>query len=102
MKKVASKIGGQVISIDGENLKNSDDRVKGQKSLHMVSPKGYRSPYAWVSSHRLLIGQVKTNQKSNEITAIPKPLELIELKGLVVTLSDFLPSHRELAFQRGL
>lgn len=78
MKEAASKIGGQVISIDGKNLKNSYDRAKGQKSLHMVS--------AWVSSHRLLIGQVKTSQKSNEITAIPKLLELIDIRGHIVTI----------------
>ncbi|MEO0011639.1 MAG: hypothetical protein RLZZ535_28 [Cyanobacteriota bacterium] len=77
MKEAAAKIGAQIISIDGKSFNGSYDREKDQKSLHMVS--------AWVSSHHLLLGQVKTEKKSNEITAIPKLLELIDIKGQIVT-----------------
>jgi predicted transposase YbfD/YdcC len=78
MREAAVQIGAQIISIDGKSLNNSYDREKGQKSLHLVS--------AWVSSHQLLLGQVKTEEKSNEITAIPKLLDLIDIKGHIVTI----------------
>jgi predicted transposase YbfD/YdcC len=90
MKEAAAKIGAQIISIDGKSFNNSYDREKGQKSLHMVS--------AWVSSHHLLLGQVKTAKKSNEITAIPKLLELIDIKGHIVTI-DAMGAQKKIANQ---
>jgi predicted transposase YbfD/YdcC len=90
MKEAAAKIGAQIISIDGKSFNGSYDREKGQKSLHMVS--------AWVSSHHLLLGQVKTEQKSNEITAIPKLLELIDIKGQIVTI-DAMGAQKKIAQQ---
>ena len=90
MKEAATKIGAQVISIDGKSFNGSYDREKGQKSLHMVS--------AWVSSHYLLLGQVKTEKKSNEITAIPKLLEMIDIKGHIVTI-DAMGAQRKIAEQ---
>jgi predicted transposase YbfD/YdcC len=90
MKEAAAKIGAQIISIDGKSFNNSYDREKGQKSLHMVS--------AWVSSHHLLLGQVKTAKKSNEITAIPKLLELIDVKGHIVTI-DAMGAQKKIANQ---
>jgi predicted transposase YbfD/YdcC len=90
MKEAAAKIGAQIISIDGKSFNNSYDREKGQKSLHMVS--------AWVSSHHLLLGQVKTAKKSNEITAIPKLLELIDVKGHIVTI-DAMGAQTKIANQ---
>jgi predicted transposase YbfD/YdcC len=90
MKEAAAKIGAQIISIDGKGFNGSYDREKGQKSLHMVS--------AWVSSHNLLLGQVKTDKKSNEITAIPKLLELIDIKGHIVTI-DAMGAQKKIAQQ---
>lgn len=90
MKEAATKIGAQIISIDGKSFNGSYDREKGQKSLHMVS--------AWVSSHHLLLGQVKTDKKSNEITAIPKLLELIDIKGHIVTI-DAMGAQKKIAQQ---
>jgi predicted transposase YbfD/YdcC len=90
MKEAAAQIGAQVISIDGKGFNNSYDREKGQKSLHMVS--------AWVSSHHLLLGQVKTEEKSNEITAIPKLLEMIDIKGHIVTI-DAMGAQKNIAKQ---
>jgi predicted transposase YbfD/YdcC len=90
MKEAAAQIGAQIISIDGKSFNNSYDREKGQKSLHMVS--------AWVSSHHLLLGQVKTAKKSNEITAIPKLLELIDIKGHIVTI-DAMGAQTKIANQ---
>ena len=90
MREAAANIGAQVISIDGKELRNSYDREKEQNSLHLVS--------AWVSSHHLLLGQVKTEEKSNEITAIPKLLELINIKGHIVTI-DAMGAQKKIAQQ---
>jgi predicted transposase YbfD/YdcC len=90
MKEAAANIGAQIISIDGKSFNGSYDREKSQKSLHMVS--------AWVSSHHLLLGQVKTEKKSNEITAIPKLLELIDIKGHIVTI-DAMGAQKKIAQQ---
>ncbi len=88
MKEAAAKIGAQLIAIDGKSFNGSYDREKGQKSLHMVS--------AWVSSHQLLLGQVKTEKKSNEITAIPKLLDLIDIRGHIVTI-DAMGAQKKIA-----
>ena len=62
---VVDQLGAQVIPIDGKCLKGSYDRNRKQSALHVVS--------AWASEHRLVLGQVKVENKSNEITAIPCP-----------------------------
>jgi len=54
---------GEVIPIDGKNIRGSYDREKGIKSRNLVT--------AWASQHQLILGQVKLDDKSNEITAIP-------------------------------
>jgi predicted transposase YbfD/YdcC len=69
---------GQVIAIDGKTLRRSHDRRRGKAALHMVS--------AWASANRLVLGQVATDAKSNEITAIPELLRLLDLKGCIVTI----------------
>ncbi len=68
----------QGVSIDGKTLRHSFDTAAGKSALHMVS--------AWASQLRLCLGQVAVDGKSNEITAVPKLLELLELSGAVVTL----------------
>lgn len=68
----------EVIAIDGKTLRGSGNRRKGQKALHIVS--------AWASHQGLLLGQVKTDEKSNEITAIPKLLKMIDVSGSTVTI----------------
>ncbi len=68
---------GEVIPIDGKTLRGA--KSKGKKSpFHMVS--------AWASKNNMVLGQVKVSEKSNEITAIPKLLELITVKGCIVTI----------------
>lgn len=67
-----------VIALDGKTLRRSFDTATGKSALHMVS--------AWASSARLVIGQVKTEEKSNEITAIPYLLDLLDVAGCVVTV----------------
>ena len=71
-------LGTQVIPIDGKCIKNSYDREQKKSALHVVS--------AWASEHRLALGQVKVSDKSNEITAIPALLELLDLAGCIITI----------------
>jgi predicted transposase YbfD/YdcC len=69
---------GQIIAIDGKMLRHSFDRGLGKAAIHMVS--------AWASVNRLVLGQLKVADKSNEITAIPELLKLLVLKGCIVTI----------------
>jgi len=67
-----------IIAIDGKTARGSFDKEKGKKAIHMVS--------AWACANNIVLGQMKVNDKSNEITAIPKLLELLEIKGAIVTI----------------
>ncbi len=69
---------GQVVAIDGKTLRRSFDRAAGKSAIHMVS--------AWATANRLSLGQVVVDAKSNEITAIPALLKLLELEGCLVTI----------------
>ena len=69
---------GEVVPIDGKRLRRSHDGRLGQAAIHMVS--------AWAEGSGLVLGQVKTDDKSNEITAIPQLLEMLTLKGCIVTI----------------
>ncbi len=76
------RCGGEVVNIDGKQLRGTRKKQKyqsdGQEGLRMLS--------AWAERNRVVLGQVKTDEKSNEITAIPKLLELLELRGCIVTI----------------
>jgi predicted transposase YbfD/YdcC len=69
---------GQVVAIDGKTLRKSYDDMDGKAAIHMVS--------AWASANHLVLGQVKVEAKSNEITAIPALLQAIEVAGCIVTI----------------
>lgn len=75
----------QVIPIDGKTIKGSYDRSKNQSALHCVS--------AWASENRLFLGQVKVEEKSNEITAIPSLLELLDISGSIITIDAMGTQH---------
>ncbi|NEO95956.1 MAG: ISAs1 family transposase, partial [Moorea sp. SIO3G5] len=78
VNSITQKLGVEVIAIDGKTLKQSYDRSQGQKALHIVS--------AWSSSHQLVLGQKKVQNKSNEITAIPDLIEMLEIEGSIITI----------------
>jgi predicted transposase YbfD/YdcC len=78
MTAVWERMGGQVIAIDGKVLRRSHDHGIGQAAIDMVS--------AWAAANRLVLGQVKVTDKSNEITAIPRLLEALEISGCIVTI----------------
>ena len=69
---------GQVIGIDGKQLSGSHDRSQGKRAIYMVS--------AWVEQNHLVLGQRQVAEQSNEITAIPELLRLLEIKGCIVTV----------------
>jgi predicted transposase YbfD/YdcC len=69
-------------------LRRSHDRAGGKAAIHMVS--------AWASANRMVLGQVKTDDKSNEITAIPELLRVLDLTGCIVTI-DALGCQRDIA-----
>lgn len=79
-----------VIAIDGKVLRRSFDAASAKSSLHMVS--------AWGCEQRLVLGQIATDAKSNEITAVPRLLEMLSLKGCIVTV-DALNCQRDIARQ---
>src|SRR5512142_1714082 len=80
--------GRRVIAIDGKSLRRSFDRAKGKSALHLV--------HAWAAANHLLLGQVAVDEKSNEITAIPELLKVLELSGAIVTI-DAMGCQKEIA-----
>ena len=82
--------GHSVIAIDGKVSRRSFDRASAKSALHMVS--------AWGCEERLVLAQVATDTKSNEITAVPKLLAMLSLKGTIVTV-DALNCQRAIARQ---
>lgn len=80
--------GGETVAIDGKTLRHSFDRAASKAAIHMVS--------AWANRNRLVLGQVKVDDKSNEITAIPKLLQMLDLTGVTVTI-DAMGCQKEIA-----
>lgn len=78
IEAVSEVTAGEVIAVDGKTLRGSHDRGRGQGALELVS--------AWANQTHLVLGQHKVAAESNEITAIPALLELLALKGCLVTL----------------
>ncbi len=81
---------GEVVALDGKTLRRSHDKSAGKAAIHMVS--------AWASQNRLVLGQVKVDDKSNEVTAIPELLRVLALQGCIVTL-DAMGCQTDIAAQ---
>src|SRR5664279_1209616 len=81
---VSEVMSSQVIAIDGKVLRRSQDKRNDKGAIDMVS--------AWATANRLVLGQVKVDEKSNEITAIPQLLEALEIAGCIVTI-DAMGCH---------
>lgn len=79
---------GKHIAVDGKTMRGSGDKASGDRALHMVS--------AWMSDAGLVVGQVATDKKSNEIEAIPRLLELLEVRDCTVTI-DAMGCQRAIA-----
>lgn len=87
VKAISEVTEGEVVAIDGKTLRGSFDRASSKAAITMVS--------AWASKTGLVLGQVKTDAESNEITAIPKLLEILHLEGCLVTI-DAIGCQREI------
>lgn len=79
---------GQLVAIDGKTLRRSFDAASGKSAIHMVS--------AWATANHISLGQVTVDEKSNEITAIPKLLQMLEISGCLVTI-DAMGCQTEIA-----
>lgn len=78
VKAISAQTAGRVVAIDGKTVRRSYDRRDNKAAIHMIS--------AWASADHLVLGQLKTDAKSNEITAIPELLQLLALEGGIVTI----------------
>jgi predicted transposase YbfD/YdcC len=83
-------VNDEIIAIDGKTLRRSHDKANEQKAIHMVS--------AFASKTGIVLGQEKVDKKSNEITAIPKLLDLLDIKGCIITI-DAMGTQRKIAEQ---
>lgn len=81
---------GQVVAVDGKSLRRSYDRTNGREAIHVVS--------AWAMESHLVLGQQTVQAKSNEITAIPKLLRLLDIAGCIITI-DAMGCQTEIATQ---
>lgn len=90
IRLLVDTLGVQVIAIDGKSVNGSYERESGKKALHFVS--------AWATEHRLVLAQTKVQDKSNEITAIPALIELLDIAGCIVTL-DAMGTQKTIAAQ---
>jgi predicted transposase YbfD/YdcC len=88
MQAVQEITASRLIAIDGKTLRGSYNRQDGKAAIHMVS--------AWATESKLSLGQVVVDEKSNEITAIPALLEVLELSGAIVTI-DAMGCQKEIA-----
>jgi predicted transposase YbfD/YdcC len=88
MKDVTEMSKGTVIAIDGKTMCGTADKNAGKRAIHIVN--------AWCSSNRLIVEQVKTDDKSNEITAIPELLDMLFIKGSIVTI-DAMGCQKDIA-----
>jgi predicted transposase YbfD/YdcC len=88
MQAVAETTAGEVVAIDGKALRHSFDKGRAKRAIHLVS--------AWATANGVVLGQRKVDAKSNAITAIPELLDLLALKGCIVTI-DAMGRQRTIA-----
>lgn len=88
VKEISRRSKGDIVAIDGKTARGAVESGQEKSSIHIVS--------AWTSQNNLFLGQVKTNEKSNEITAIPELLELLFLRGSIVTI-DAMGTQKHIA-----
>lgn len=81
---------GEVVPIDGKALRHSYDTELDQSAIHMVS--------AWAATNRMVLGQLKVAEKSNEITAIPELIDALDIAGCIIT-TDALGCQKEIAYR---
>lgn len=87
VKSITEKVKG-VVAIDGKTVRRSKDLSNGKQAIHVVS--------AWAVENNLVLGQYKTDEKSNEIAAIPELLKQLDIKGCIVTI-DAMGTQKKIA-----
>ena len=90
VKSLCEDTDGDIVAIDGKTLRRSFDQAAGKTALHRGS--------AWAADSGLILGQIATEQKSNEITAIPKLFKLLDIRGAPVTI-DAMGCQKQIAEQ---
>jgi len=88
IKSISKITDGEIIPIDGKTVRRSYDKKSNKSAIHMVS--------AWANTNNLVLGQIKVDDKSNEITAIPELLKLLVIKGCIVTI-DAMGCQKKIA-----
>jgi predicted transposase YbfD/YdcC len=88
VREISQKIDKEIIAIDGKTVRGSQDRINNKSAIHIVS--------AWASENGLVLGQQVVDEKSNEITAIPELLKILEIKNCIVTI-DAMGCQKEIA-----
>jgi predicted transposase YbfD/YdcC len=78
VQSIRTKFNKEVVAIDGKTVRASRDIANKKKPLHMVS--------AWAAENHLILGEIATREKSNEITAIPELLDILDVSGCIVTI----------------
>jgi predicted transposase YbfD/YdcC len=90
MQQVAAVLPTEVIALDGKTLRRSHDRLNGREAIHLIS--------AWASRNQLVLAQERVESKANEITALPQLLQVLAVKGCLVSI-DAIGCQREIAQQ---
>ena len=88
VETVRKKINGEIVAIDGKTIKGSRGISDARKAVHVVS--------AWAAENGLVLGEMAIDEKSNEITAIPQLLQMLELTGCIVTI-DAMGTQKTIA-----
>ena len=78
VETIREKVSGDIVPVDGKTIRRSKDLGNNRKAIHIVS--------AWSAANGIVLGEIATDEKSNEITAIPDLLSMLELKGCIVTI----------------
>ena len=86
--EIADKSGQAIVAIDGKTVRGSFDKQNETSAIHIVN--------AWISNNSLILGQLKTSSKSNEITAIPELLDMLLVKGCIITI-DAMGCQKDIA-----
>ncbi|MDQ3395270.1 MAG: ISAs1 family transposase, partial [Bacteroidota bacterium] len=90
MNSISELTKGEVVAVDGKTIRRSGDGALGKSPLHVVS--------AYASGNRVCLGQEAVSEKSNEITAIPELLKVLDIKGCTVTI-DAMGCQKKIAKQ---
>jgi len=88
VETIRDKISGEIVAVDGKTIRRSKDLAKNRRAIHVIS--------AWSTANGIVLGEIATDEKSNEITAIPDLLKMLELKGCIITI-DAMGTQTDIA-----